>query len=266
MSSWLTWARVQMGVVAPPAPQGPKRPAAVERKLAAAQSAEESGESQEVRLQILLHAQEVKLEALREEIKDLNLESVALVQQAQHPKTKPNERAVLVADAKTKLSICAERRAELAAGEKKMHNLRGQLSVLQTANANFDHAILIQQGANELEGTVAAMQELQVEDNVDRLRDAAAEVHNHSAILGEDMGLSGNPMAGAAQEYLVDEELEALMRAQHDEQMDALLGQMHPTPSGVPAGASAVAPTTAAQIPDHNSDGPLLATALLPKE
>jgi hypothetical protein len=221
-----------MGVISPDA--APKaRPAAVERKLAAAKAAQsDPNVSQEVQLQTLLTVQEVKLDALRDEIADLSKESAALVQQAQHPQTKPTDRAILIADAKTALAKCAERRAELAAGEKKLHNLRGQLSVLQTANSNFDHALLLQQGANELEGTVAAMEELQVEDSVDRLRDAASTVHEHSALLGEDMGLSGNPMAGAAQEYLVDEELEALMRAQHDEQMDALLGQMHPVPAG----------------------------------
>jgi hypothetical protein len=68
------------------------------------------------------------------------------------------------------------------------------------------------------------------------------------------MGLSGNPMAGAAQEYLVDEELEALMRAQHDDQMDALLGQMHAAPPIASGGAGG------GKVPDsRTSANPLLA-------
>jgi chromosome segregation ATPase len=258
MSSFLGWARYYAGAGPNPASlngRNNSRPSAIaQQKIAAARTAEDSGESQEVRLQRLLGAQEIKLEALRDEISDLNAEAVTLVKQSQDPQVKPPQRNQMVADAKVALAKCAERRSELAAGEKKVHNLRGQLSVLQTANANMDHAILIQQGADELEGTMAAMEQLNVEDNVDRLRDAAATVHEHSALLGEDMGLSGNPMAGAAQEYLVDEELEALMRAQHDDQMDALLGQMHAAPPIASGGAGG------GKVPDsRTSANPLLA-------
>lgn len=261
----LNWMRYYAGAGPnPAAAAGGQKPrsVAVERKLAAAKVAEDTGESQEVRLQRLLGAQEVKLNALRDEIEDLNAEAVTLVQQSRDPKLKPLQQAQLVADAKVALSKCAERRHELAAGEKKMHNLRGQLSVIQTANSNIDHAILVQQGANELEGTMAAMEELNVADNVDRLRDAAAMVHEHSDLLGQDMGLSGNPMAGTAQEYLVDEELEALMRAQHDDQMDALLGQMHAPPTA----AKPTAVPSGTQIPDDGSaDNPLLAPGMNPQ-
>lgn len=254
--SFLGWARYYAGAGPNPAAapsNRTSRPSVVaQQKIAAAEASEES---QEVRLQRLLGAQEVKLEALRDEISDLNAEAVTLVKQSQDPTVKPPQRNQLVADAKVALAKCAERRSELAAGEKKVHNLRGQLSVLQTANANMDHAILIRQGADELEGTMAAMEQLNVEDNVDRLRDAAAAVHEHSALLGEDMGLSGNPMAGVAQDYLVDEELEALMRAQHDDQMDALLGQMTPAPSsGIGAGS---------KVPDNGTAAnPLLAPVI----
>lgn len=226
----LTWMRYQLGVV--PAPEEKKKPsAAVERKLAAANASADAGESQEVRLQRMVTAQQVKLEGVREEIAEYNAESVALVKRAQDPKTPPNVRAQCVADAKVILTKCAEKRQELDTAEKKLHNLRGQLSVLQTASSNLEHAILIQQGADELEATMAAMETLQIEDNVDRLRDAAATVQDHNALLTEDMGLSGNPMAGAAQEYLIDEELDALMRAQHDTELDALLGQIPQTPT-----------------------------------
>ena len=259
MSSWLTWARYYAGSGPKPNlaagdPKGARRPAAVERKLAAARAAEESGESQEVVLQRNLNSQQVKNDALEEEIKDLTAESKALVLQIKDPKVNPKERAVLTERAKSVLKQCAERNHELETGKKRAHNLQGQLSVFQTANANVDHALLVQQGANELESIVAVMEELNVEDNVDRLRDAASQVHEHSNILGSDMGLSGNPMAGEAQDYLVDEELEALIRAQHDNDMDALLGQIQPTPATAAGAAGAKVPE------DGAANDPLLAT------
>lgn len=262
----LNWVRYYAGAGPNPAANAPKaRPAAVERKLAAAKAAQDSGESQEVYLQRVLSSQEIKLGVLRDEIKDLNEKAVTLVQQSRDPKLKPLQQAQLVAEAKVALAECAERRHELAAGEKKAHNLRGQLSVLQTANSNIDHALLVRQGADELEATMAAMEELNVEDNVVRLQGAAAEVHEHSALLGQDMGLSGNPMAGEAQDYLIDEELEALMRAQHDDQMDALLGQMH-APPGPAAAVAAVPAAGGAQVPDEGTTThPLLAPGMNPQ-
>lgn len=214
----LGWVRQAIGVEAPPPSSTKRVNPAVQRKLEASAKSEES---QEVRLQRMVRKQELEIGGLQEEIKELNDESVALVKQSRDPNVPINVRNQCVADAKAKLTECARKRAEIDQLSKKLVNLKGQLSVMQTANANLEHALLIQQGADELESTVAAMEELQVEDSVDRLKDAAEEVHQHSALLTSDMGLGGQD--SAVIEFQVDEELDALMREQHDEQMDALL-------------------------------------------
>lgn len=215
----LGWVRQAIGVEAPPPPPKRVNPA-VQRKLEASAKSEES---QEVRLQRMVRKQELDIGGLQEEIKELNDESVALVKQSRDPNVPINVRNQCVADAKVKLTECARKRAEIEQLSKKLVNLKGQLSVMQTANANLEHALLIQQGADELESTVAAMEELQVEDSVDRLKDAAEEVHQHSALLTSDMGLGGITQDSTVIEFQVDAELDALMREQHDEQMDALL-------------------------------------------
>lgn len=215
----LGWIRQTLGVEAPAPPPKRVNPA-IQRKLEAASKSEES---QEVRLQRMVRKQELEIGGLQEEIKELNDESVVLVKQSRDPTIPVNVRNQHVADAKAKLTECARKRAELDTLSKKLVNLKGQLSVMQTANANLEHALLIQQGADELESTVAAMEELQVEGSVGRLKDAAEEVHHHSSLFTSDMGLAGITQDSLVIENQVDEELDALMREQHDEQMDALL-------------------------------------------
>lgn len=226
----LGWIRQTLGVEAPPAPPKRVNPA-IQRKLDAAASSEES---QEVRLQRMVRKQEIEIGGLQEEIKELNEESVALVKKSRDPSVPVNIRNQCVADAKVKLTDCAKKRAEMDTLSKKLVNLKGQLSVMQTANANLEHALLLQQGADELESTVAAMGDLQVEDSVDRLQEAAAEVHHHNALFTSDMGLAGPGQDSVLIEDQVDEELAALMREQHDEQMDALLGTAGVVPDTVP--------------------------------
>lgn len=226
----MNWARQLFNVTAPAPPPRRSNPA-VERKLAAAKATPPE-ESQEVRLQSEVRIREVKLGGIRDEIKELDTDAANLVRLARDPKCPSNKRAQYTSEAKDKLRMAAEKRHLATMKEKELHNLRGQLSVMQTANSNLDHAILLQQGADELESTVAATEALQVEDSVERLQEAAATVHEHSELFTGDMGLSGNPMSGLAQEYEVDEELERLMRDAHDESMDALLAEMHSPPQG----------------------------------
>ncbi|MEO6077233.1 MAG: hypothetical protein ABIP54_00415 [Candidatus Andersenbacteria bacterium] len=237
----LGWIRQTLGVEAPP--PAPKRVnPAIQRKLYSAAASEES---QEVRLQRMVRKQEVEMGGLEEEIKELNDESAALVKKSRDPSVPVTIRNQCVANAKTKLTECAKKRAEMQGLSKKLVNLKGQLSVMQTANANLEHALLIQQGADELESTVVAMNGLEVEESVSRLQDAAAEVHEHNALLTEDMGLAGPGHDTVIIESQVDDELEALMREQHDEQMDALLGQL----------AMAAAPVVTVVIPNNNQTG-----------
>jgi hypothetical protein len=182
----------------------------------------------------MVRKQELEMGGLQEETKELNEESVALVKQSRDPGVPVTLRNQCVASAKTKLTECAKKRAEMETLSKKLANLKGQLSVMQTANANLEHALLIQQGADELESTVAAMNGLEVEESVDRLKDAAAEVHEHSALFTQDMGLAGPGHDAVIIESQVDDELEALMREQHDEQMDTLLRTAGIVPTTVP--------------------------------
>lgn len=230
----LGWIRQAVGVEAAPvaAPQKRVNPA-IQRKLDASAT---SQESQEVRLQRMVRKQELDIGGLREEIDELNKEAVTLVKQSRDPTVPVNVRKQHEAEAKAKMTECAKKRVELETASKKLTNLKGQLAVMQTANANLEHALLIQQGADELESTVAAMEDLKVEDSVDRLKDAADEVHAHTAILTADMGLGGPSLDTVIIEDQVDEELAAMMREQHDAEMDALLGTMTtPVPAAVVA-------------------------------
>lgn len=224
----MDWLRQAIGVSAPPPPPKRVNPT-VERKLARAQQQPE--ESSEVQLQRRVRADEAKLKCMQDEITDLRKEAAGLVRASRDPKCPANLRVQHQQKAKELLAAALDKDHLAANKAKALHNLRGQLSVMQTANSNLDHALLVKQGADELESIVEATASLNVEDDVDRLRDAAATAHEHNALFAEDMGLSGNPMAGLAQEQMVDEELEALMRDQHDEDMDALLGEMHANPA-----------------------------------
>jgi hypothetical protein len=219
LSDPLGWIRQAIGVEKPPPPPKRENPA-IQRKL---ESFAKSEESQEVRLQRMVRKQELDMGGLHEEIDELNKEAKALVDKSKNPNVPVNVRNQCTADARAKLTECAKKRAELDTLSKKLVNLKGQLSIMQTANSNLEHALLIQQGADELESTVAAMEGLQVEDSVDRLKDAAAEVHQHSAVLTADMGLAGIAQDPLVIEEQVEAELAAMMQGEHDEQMDALL-------------------------------------------
>lgn len=226
----LGWIRQSLGVEAPPPPPKKVNPV-IQKKL---DSAAASDESQEVRLQRMVRAQELKLDGLQDEIKELNEEAAHLVKQSRDPALAVNMRSQCVAEAKIKLTECAKRKSEADMASKKLHNIRGQLAVMQTANSNLEHALLLQQGADELESTVVAMEDLKVEDSVDRLKDAAEEVHNHTSLLTADMGLAGHEVSSIMLDDQVDEELAALMREQHDAQLDALLAGTS-VPTAVPA-------------------------------
>lgn len=240
----LGWIRQTLGVEAPPPPPKRVNPA-IQRKIEASAN---SDESQEVRLQRMVKKQELDIGGLQEEIRELNDDSVKLVQRSRDPKVPVVERNQCVAEAKAKLTECARKKAELETVSKKLTNLRGQLSVMQTANSNLEHALLVQQGADELESTVAAMDDLNVENAIDRLQDAASEVHHHTSLFTQDMGLSGHDTV--VLEDQVDEELAALMREQHDDQMDSLLSQLK------------VAPTTPTPLPPAQPDSAAAVAAL----
>jgi len=141
----MDWFRQAIGVSAPKPP--PKKPnAAVERRLARAPE-----ESTEVALQRRVRADELKLAALNDEIKDLKAEGAQHVRNARDPKCAPNMRAQYTEQAKTALKTASERQVQADNLAKKLHNTRGQLAVMQTANSNLDQALLIKQGADELE-------------------------------------------------------------------------------------------------------------------
>ncbi len=124
---------------------------------------------------------------------------------------------------------------ELVAAQNKLANVRAQRNVTTTAAANIEHALLVKQGADELESIQTAMEQLDTESDVDRIREAADELKAHDDTLA-------TPIFG---DVVDDDDVEAQMAAiqaerEEREAAERLLGASAPpqgaqtTPTRVP--------------------------------
>lgn len=112
-----------------------------------------------------------------------------------------------------------EIQGELGALRARRTQLRSQLALHQTAEQNVSHAMLLRDGASELESITAAVNTLNVEDTTDRIRDAAADVQDHAQLLTADDIFAS---AGGAN-VLDDDALEQQWQQLRAEQAEAAL-------------------------------------------
>lgn len=74
---------------------------------------------------------------------------------------------------------------ELAAMRAKHENVSRTGQVIRNANANLEQALLVKESADELEQATQAMQEIDLDTAVDKLRDGVDEVREHDTLLCE---------------------------------------------------------------------------------
>jgi hypothetical protein len=185
-----------IGVAPPKAATPAKKPNAVlERRKQAAQE-----QTHEQRLAALIRAQTVQISQLREDVEDYK------EQTNQHLASGNRVAARNAIEARKKVE------ADIALRQKKLENTRAQQHAIEMANANLEHGLLLQEGAQELKGATEAMAEIDLEGAVDTMQDAAAEVEEHNVLLTEPIFTAG----GTVDDGEVDDELNALLAEQAD--------------------------------------------------
>lgn len=158
----------------PPLPAGEvQRRAQTQRaqQRVQAQRAQASQSSHDERLAAQVKHARIQVKAREDESADLREEARAHIQRG-------NRVAASNALAQAKTLD-----AELQTWRSKLHNLEQQQKRVGDANSNLEQAMLVEEGADELSVAVAAMEQLHVQDAVDRLQEAADQVREHDDLL-----------------------------------------------------------------------------------
>lgn len=173
----------------------------LERRRAAASAPE--AESFDNRAAAFARAQNLKMRQLEHEINKVN-------QSIEENKQRGNWNAVKLHLEKKKML-----EKDLNVMQMKHKNIVAQQSAIQTAHSNLEQGLLVEQGANELSSAVSAMNEINLDDAVDKMQDAAGEMQEHNHRLTEPLLGFGDAMVDAEE---VDEEVERMRRQFEEEQ------------------------------------------------
>lgn len=190
----MEWLRSSVLGISDPAPPARKPNAVLERHKKDSQT-----KSYDERAEALVRAQAMKIEMKEMEI----AESEALCRKAVKDRDQGK--------AKRHLMRVNQLKQELNTLRAKHNNLSQTGSKIADANQNLAQALLVKDGADELEGAVAAMDEINLDDAVDKLQDNAAIVQEHDDRLSEP--ILGNTVL---MEDDVDDQLAAMMREQDE--------------------------------------------------
>lgn len=152
----------------------------------------------EERSEKFVRAQMMRIEMLKEELKDEESDTRAAV-----------ARGDRVA-AQQHLTRAKKARLELQTLQKKHDNMMQTQGAILNAHSNVAQGLLVQESAAELESAVNALEEIDFKSAVDALQDAAAVMEEHDIRLTEPI-FSNNVV-----EYEVEDELERLMQ-EHQE-------------------------------------------------
>lgn len=191
----MDWIRSSVLGISDPTPPPRKPNAVLERHKNDSQT-----KSYDERAQALVRAQNIKIEMKQQELD----EETQLCQQAVKCRDQVN--------AKRHLMRVNFLKKELATLRAKNNNLAQTGTKISEANQNVAQALLVKDGADELEGAVNAMEEINLDDAVDKLRDNVGIVQEHDNLLSED--LFGEKI------YIedeVDDQLAAMMQQQQEE-------------------------------------------------
>jgi flagellin-specific chaperone FliS len=193
----MDWLRSAIGIA-------PATPSSQQRKPNATLERYRNDTSHEERSEKFARAQLMRIDMLKEELRDEEADAKAAV-----------ARKDRVA-AQQHLMRAKKVRSELQTLQKKHDNMRQTQGAIQNANSNVAQGVLVQEGAAELESAVNALEEIDWDAAVDALQEAASVMEEHDTRLTEPIFNNG----GVVDEYEVDEELDRMMQEQ--EERDAL--------------------------------------------
>lgn len=177
------WIRSTLGITAPSTTQPSKTQAALAAKRDAI--------SYDERLVMLERTQAIQLGNYEEQLQDLNVDIARAVKQ-------PDVLRPLLVQ-RTQLT------QEINTLKGKLANTRALRRHAVIAEANVEQALLMEQAASTMEKNTSAMEELHVEDTVDRLSDVARTMDDHNALLA-------TPIFGASA-LVDDDDIDAQMAA-----------------------------------------------------
>lgn len=187
----MDWLRSTIGIT--PAPQQQRKPNnVIERHRKEAET-----KSYDDRADALLRKQAIQLQMMEMELAETEEDCQKAVKDRNIP------------EAKRLLTRKQQLTKDISVLRAKNNNLSKTGSQIAVANQNLAQALLVKDGADELEDAVAAMEEIDLDDAMDRLQDNAGMIQEHDDRLSE-------PIFGEPVEFEVDEELERLMRERDD--------------------------------------------------
>jgi len=119
----------------------------------------------------------------------------------------------------------------------KMRFTGDQMRIHESANSNLQQALILGDGARELQATMGAMEALNVEDNMDTMREHADTVADHNTLFSQP--LLGPSLAEMRATEDLDDEWDRLQAARVAEALPE-------AGTGAPGGGMAVPASTAA--------------------
>lgn len=157
----------------------------------------------------LLRKKRLDLSMLREDIRELNAEIEEAGDQG-------NAR---LATEKIQRRNQLEKEARLLEGQ--IRNHESVHRTISNASANKEQALLMRDGANQLDSIVNETEKIDLDDIVDRLQDGAAQTHDFSSRLSEPLfSFDANLFNGDGQD--VDDEVAKLMQRKAEEKTAGL--------------------------------------------
>ena len=125
---------------------------------------------------------------------------------------------------------------EMVTTNGKLQNVRAQIAAMQTANANVDQAISIQDTAAVLKETTEAVEAIDLQGAVDDIQDSAKTMQEHDKLLTTPIFATGKVKTTVARTE-AEAELDRLMR-----QHDPILPSVPPRSTGPFGGGGGVEP------------------------
>lgn len=156
------------------------------------------------RLAALIRAENLRIGALQSEISDKTAEIDEFIKKNQNTQAKAT-----MMEKRQLESTLVQKRARLA-------NLTAQQNAVSQANGNLEHALLVSEGAEELESATSAMEQIDLTDAVNRMQEADNQLAEHNDILSQPMFTAGTAIIDPDD---VDAEFEAMLEARRDQEL-----------------------------------------------
>lgn len=185
----MDWLRGAIGI-APPPPSSAKSNAVLERHRREAEKV-----PHDERAEKFARAQALRIRMLNSELNDEEREARAAVERGDR------------SAAQRHLVRSRQLRSEVGVLQQKYDNMTQTRNAIGTANANLAQGMLVKEGAVELEQAVSAMEQIDLDEAIDKLQDGAAMLREHDLRLAEPLFVAEDD---------AEEELERLMREKQE--------------------------------------------------